>query len=831
MKRLLIAPFLFIITLPEIDVTAQLQCQHQNANISPMSTSIVSHDFSQLLDENTLVSGSSINTNSNINKNNESENLSKSTSVTSTNTRKTSAQKQAQRKETQSKKNMEDLAHILATITYQHVKEGKITSQHFQTPSQIADKFNSFLGVGSISRYKLIQAHKDGKCGQPPPRHGIIPQISHEDFDLLCHLFWTMAALEQGNTSASRLNTTQEEELLSKIVNEKIKDDNAKIPSYKQKSCMNERKLMERIRVANSLKQGVTKADPRVARRTLWCTKYNQLLHYQASEKALIERGYGRLPANEQERIEKGYVVFFEGQEQRHTNIDEVRITLDGRSEKQGGRPAMVHTTNYLPEGGMADKTPEDHCTLLMGIIGNEPMPPLIIWPSKSTTEGQGKINIRTLQSFQQIKAKYGYDSPYYHDCVFAVSSKGSMTNDILHRWLGEHFVTYFPTVCDLPGQRVWLKLDTGPGRQTSEFLSRARVEGIDIAPGLPNGTEMGQEMDQLFGPFKNSVYRNRKLLVNAKGKLDKSDIGNIIFGGDVVISDTETLRLEKSFEKFLSVEHIQNARVKCGYCPATRNALLDPKLRSEVVEDKEGARVHDKHSDPFTEALIGIEQLNHQVVKELVEKGYTYAADAKRNAMRVKKKDDTGRATTQPNTNERRALLGKVRYAGDFFHVTGGGGVINSSDMLLAMEKKEMLKEAEELEKKKSLIEKFDEIKSAARSVFSQPYSSWKKSDFQTAIKYKLGPVKAFERGSGVTGNKKLNELKEWYERDFKGKKKEWDDNDWTAVDDSKLQRLKNGEVSSLQETSIYGKALEMQNNFFVSKYLTMSLDRHKEV
>ena len=205
----------------------------------------------------------------------------------------------------------------------------------------------------------------------------------------------------------------------------------------------------------------------------------------------------------------------------------------------------MIHTTPFLPEGGTTDNTPENHCTLLMGIIGNEPMPPLVIWPSKSNVEGQGKINIRTLSSFQQVKAKYGYDAAYYHDCVFAVSSKGSMTNDILHRWLGEHFVSYFPDVCDMPGCRVWLKLDTGPGRQTSQFLSRAKVEGIDIAPGLPNGTEMGQEMDQLFGPFKNSIYRNRKKLINEKGKLNKSDIGHIVFGGDVTLDDGKIIFVE----------------------------------------------------------------------------------------------------------------------------------------------------------------------------------------------------------------------------------------------------------------------------------------------
>ena len=406
------------------------------------------------------------------------------------------------------------------------------------------------------------------------------------------------------------------------------------------------------------------------------------------------------------------------------------------------------------------------------------------------------------------------------------------MTNDILHRWLGKHFVTYFPSVCDLPGHRVWLKLDTGPGRQTSEFLSWARVEGIDIAPGLPNSTEMGQEMDQLFGPFKNSIYWNRKLLLDVKGKLEKNDIGHIIFGGEIVVNGKERIYLEKSFERFLSADHIKKARVKCGYCPATRNALFSKKLRSELVENEQGDIVDDEAADPYTQTLVDIEKLNHDTVEELVKKGYTHALEAKRNAMRVSMLNGKfGGATTEPHTEERRALLEKVRYAGDFFHVTGGGGVVNSADMLLAMERKEMQKQAEEIEKKKALIEKFADIKQKATNIFNQPYSSWKKPDYLIAIKYKLGPAKAFGRGNGVVGNKKVDELKEWYERDFKGKPKEWDDDEWESVDSIKLDDLKSGKVSSLQESGIYGKALETQTNFFVSKFLTMSFDRHKEV
>ena len=50
--------------------------------------------------------------------------------------------------------------------------------------------------------------------------------------------------------------------------------------------------------------------------------------------------------------------------------------------------------------------------------------------------------------------------------------------------------------VADLPGQRVFLKADSGPGRMAPEFLTETAVEGMYFFLGLPNAMEIGQEMD-----------------------------------------------------------------------------------------------------------------------------------------------------------------------------------------------------------------------------------------------------------------------------------------------------------------------------------------------
>ena len=66
---------------------------------------------------------------------------------------------------------------------------------------------------------------------------------------------------------------------------------------------------------------------------------------------------------------------------------------------------------------------------------------------------------------------------------------------------------------CDEPGKRVPMNADSGPGRMDKDFLTKARAHGFYFLPGLPNGTKLGQEMDQVFAEFKAILEENRALL------------------------------------------------------------------------------------------------------------------------------------------------------------------------------------------------------------------------------------------------------------------------------------------------------------------------------
>jgi hypothetical protein len=195
-----------------------------------------------------------------------------------------------------------------------------------------------------------------------------------------------------------------------------------------------------------------------------------------------------------------------ETQEERITNLDEMKFTLNGNDEQAGGRPTANHTTSQINESGhVASDNSDNVCTLVFGVAGNEPLPPLVIFPTSAKNAENYKINPKSVGSFNQIGAKYVYPTTSFFDCTFAVSPKGSMTNDIFEKWICETVTECFPDINDIDRFRVMINADSGPGRHGTNFLGRSNVEGLQFFPGLPNGTECGQVMDQLFGAFKAS--------------------------------------------------------------------------------------------------------------------------------------------------------------------------------------------------------------------------------------------------------------------------------------------------------------------------------------
>jgi hypothetical protein len=710
------------------------------------------------------------------------------------------------------------------TMLWKSVKTGTNTIKKFDTAEQCADSINTMYGIEGLSGRELQTAVKEGRVGVSPPPRGRPSKILTEDFKLFAQLFFTLSAIEQSNADPQRLTRPKLVSLAGTIVNEKLISDGS--------AEMSDIRFYERIQKENSDKQGVVVTDPRDALRVKWLTYRNQLNNHENWEDECVRLGFARMPLDDRERDEKGHIVFFEGQERRFCNLDEMPFALDGAEATAGGRPAVTPSIDIVAEAGQTSDKTSQKCTVVFGIIGDEPIPPLLIFPSGAKTAERMKIDSKKLLSFQQVHAQYGFDSKMYHDVTVAMSGKGGMNAVIFENWITEHVMPLWPDLEDVPGKRVMLKTDMGPGRSQTGFLSRTYVEGMGVFPGLPNGTGCGQEMDQIFRAFKICCYRNRMRLYNARHALDENatitllDSGYIIFGGSVLLKDGSYIELEPAFSLYLSPAHIKAAREKCGYCPATRNALNSSQIRHEVVAGEEDDIEED--SDPHGALLDQLEKENHFCVSQLEERGYSLAFQAKRFVKRITSNQLAGQATTRtvPNTRERQDLLQKVSTSGQFYQVTSGGAVLNSADVLLGRERKLMLKEAKTLQDLKKETLAFADTLKSAKLLGEKDYKKWTMRDFKVAIQYKAGKPMTF---SGL----KAADLKTLYRDKYKGKKRQKprDGGSWTAENEGRLEDCLSGEIDDILESTIYGRALDTQNTYLSTRLLSMSKTRRKDV
>ena len=521
--------------------------------------------------------------------------------------------------------------------------------------------------IEGVSGRQLADAVKAGKAGQAPPRRGRPSRIPDEEFKDLALLFFSLSAIEQANADPNRHSRPKLISLLGAIVNAKMRQDGL--------DEMDEVSLYERIQQENASKQGVVVADPRDAIRVAWLTYANQKKNYENWESECIRLDFARPPNDDRERDELGHAVFHEGAEVRISNFDEMCLALDGASATAGGQPAVTPTFDSVDEAGQTACKSSQKCTLCLGVAGLEPLPPLFIFPSTAKNPEDMKINAKILPSFKQVEAKYGYERKYYHDATVAMSGKGGMNATIFENWICEHIMPLWPDACDHPGKRVMFKTDFGPGRNGTSVLARMCTDGFNYFPGLPNGTGAGQECDQLFLAFKTCVYRNRQRLYEARFEVDGHnasitlhDVGYLVYGGKVKLSNGRTIILEPAFELYFSPQHILSARKKCGYWPATRAALESSQVCHQMVEGGDGEV--DEVADPQGALLEHLEQLNHGCCSRLEEMGYTLADKAKRFVRRITAAQLAGTEVTKtlPNTRERQDLLEKVSTAGGFF-------------------------------------------------------------------------------------------------------------------------------------------------------------------
>ena len=203
--------------------------------------------------------------------------------------------------------------------------------------------------------------------------------------------------------------------------------------------------------------------------------------------------------------------------EHRILNFDEMGFSYDGCKNGLRGRKAMSNNNKHLPQPGQASSKSANRNTVMAGMTFayKAITPGLII---QSVAENP-QLRVRLLKYMRHVRGQFGHppvDDPndMKNFPVFISWSKdASVTDEIFIQYVLHLKQFLYPDACDEPGKRVLMKADSGPGRMNKEFLTTARSHGFYFLPGLPNGTELGQEMDQVFAEFKAILEENRALL------------------------------------------------------------------------------------------------------------------------------------------------------------------------------------------------------------------------------------------------------------------------------------------------------------------------------
>jgi hypothetical protein len=354
------------------------------------------------------------------------------------------------------------------------------------------------------------------------------------------------------------------------------------------------------------------------------------------------------------------------------------------------------------------------------------------------------------LLALPQVEGQYGFEGRRVVNCGWTFDKKGGMNGVAFNAWYNDWLKSLYPNAKDVPGKRILDKSDSGPGHFGEAFNSRARLDGFYHFPSTPNATEVCQEMDQLFSYFKSLVYKNINTVLSKKRAFGSSaelryeegicctlglTVRLITTSGDIM-----EIELIPAYDKAFSPEKIQHAIDKCGYAPATRNSLNSERIRHEAVLDENGNA--DDVADPLGTMLGMLQQNNVAAVKFLEEKGYLKASLLKRSVITVMANQVASRegAWAVHHSREHQDNLMNALTAGDHFRATNGGEPTNSTDALLAMERKRMLKKASKLEKLKEKYAMLEESKQRARATEQRPYSPWKKDDFIHVIRWKQG-------------------------------------------------------------------------------------------
>jgi len=597
-----------------------------------------------------------------------------------------------------------------------------------QLKKEIIEMTNSkpqYRGIVQVSERSIRRFVEQGIIGVTPPRRGnpgFIPLVAYK---ALKDALISFISIHQASGKCEYKRSE-----LSNLVNEVI---NANPEENRRKDH-----LMARLQKDFGPEINLGKSETMEERRIRWTTFQNLTSWGDHAKEIIIELGFGRQSHPNDNVI--GEVYFFEGQLDRIINFDETRIGLDQTDTQRGGRPSFVFFDAKKPRPGSSTNKSSLSLTIIVGgTAAGEMIPPHF----QFTTDGQNEAlqvwNTSIIKYMHDVKGRFGHEQEKYHPCTYGMNEKGGMNKWEFEEYVKNSLVTLYPDAADMPGKRVLLKADSGPGRKNTELMAYLRVRGFYFIPGLPNSTHVSQEMELLIGELKSAFHKNlekltsscivRKRLVPSGAEI----ISLLLFGGQFIYNEPNEQAIDKdnyqnAFQLAGNKDKVVSYFEKIGFAPFTRKYLENKHVR------------HDAANDPMAVEYDALESCNTTACAFLDAYGYDGSlllAKVSRNLCIAVEQQPLTRPTT---IGRARALAGAVTH-GQQFKVTGGHH-LTSDDFMVADALGNLEKEQKAMTAERRARQKYQQQFESALPLLEKPENSLLAKELDILLRYKLGEL-----------------------------------------------------------------------------------------
>ncbi len=279
------------------------------------------------------------------------------------------------------------------------------------------------------------------------------------------------------------------------------------------------------------------------------------------------------------------------------------------------------------------------------------------------------------------------------------MNKKGGMDQEESKKYVMNSIVPLFPDSDDVPGKRVLIKVDSGPGWLNFGLMARLKMLGFYMYPGVPNTTAVSQETDRNYRPFKTVYHQNLRQMVQVQLDMGKSMslqpclVAIPVFSG--VDPETNQKVGECAVTAGFNKEACLKAWEKVGVAfknTVTKACLDEPKVHKTLGDGDD------------EEKYNAIQSANDLAVWALKDGGFN--ANSMIGTLQRSKAPDP---LTWPQSMERVRMLANATKHGDKHLITCGAHLMNNDMFLAAAMNERELTLKEMKREKRSRLQKYN--------------------------------------------------------------------------------------------------------------------------